>query len=87
MKVVRITVSAFDTDRQSEPEFQRELTERLLKAGFILSDNYPIIRQPRSDIDGADFIQLQYSWFDKFDIDIQYFKWKIWKWFKVKFGV
>ena len=85
MEIKRITVSALEVERQSEPEFQKELNQRLQKAGFRFDD--PIIRQPRSDIEGAaDFIQLQYSWWDKFDVDIEYFKWRIWKWFKINFN-
>jgi hypothetical protein len=76
-------VSALDVARQSEPEFQKELNERLQEAGFRFDD--PIIRQPRSDIDGADFIQFQYSWWDRFDVKLDYFRWRIWKWFKINF--
>jgi len=82
MKIIRLTVSAFDVARQTEPEFQKELDGRLKRAGFRFDD--PIIRQPRSDIYGAaDFIQLRYYWWDRFDVYIQYFHYRIWKWFQV----
>lgn len=66
MRIKRITISAQEVLKQKEPEFQKMFTKRLIKAGFNLKD--PIIRQPRNDIEGADFIQLRYSFWDRFDL-------------------
>lgn len=63
MQIVRITLSAEEVLKQKEPEFQLKLTKKLINAGFDLRDT--IIRQDRSDIDGADFIQLKYGFIDK----------------------
>jgi len=76
MKVLRITISGDEVNKQTEEKFQKKFTKRLLKAGFDLRD--PIIRQPRSDIDGADFIQLRYVIGDRLYANIQfYFKKKL----------
>lgn len=82
MRCLRITVSSVDIAKQNEPEFQKEFTERLLSAGFDLSEMNNIIKQPRSDVDAVDFIQFQYTIFDRWDVQIETFLWKIYKWFK-----
>jgi len=81
MRTIRLTVSSVDISKQSEPEFQKEFTERLVKGGFNLQD--PIIRQERNDVYAVDFIQFRYSWLDKFDVQLEYLSWRIWKWFKI----
>jgi len=85
MKTLRITVSSVDVAKQDEPAFQKELTERFIVAGFDLSQNNHIIKQPRSDCNAMDFIQFQYTWFDRFDVQADYFMWKVYKWFKKLF--
>ena len=85
MKTLRITVSGVDIAKQSEPEFQRELTDRFLSAGFDLSEKNNIIKQPRSDVDAVDFIQFQYRWWDRFDVLLDMWSWKLYKWFKINF--
>ena len=72
MEIKRITISAKEVLQQKEPEFQKKFTKKLRRAGFNFSD--PIIRQKRSDIEGADFIQLRYNFLDRFDlIDKKYY--------------
>ena len=85
MRCRRITVSSVDIAKQNEPEFQKELTERFMKAGFDLSEANNIIKQPRSDVDAVDFIQFQYKWWDKFDVKLEYLMWRVYKWFKINF--
>lgn len=82
MKVLRITVASSDVAKQDEEAFRGDLTDRLLASGFDLTQT--IIKQPRSDVHAMDFIQLRYNWFDRFDVKIQDFLWKIERWIRIQ---
>lgn len=83
MKTLRITVSSSDVAKQDEEKFRGDLTDRLIAAGFDLNDT--IIKQPRSDVQAMDFIQFKYSVFDRWDVQIQDFMWKIERWVRINF--
>lgn len=82
MRTLRITIASSDVANQDEESFRGDLTDRLISAGFDLNDT--IIKQPRSDVQAMDFIQFKYSIFDKWDVHIQDFMWKIEKWIRIR---
>ena len=84
MKTLRITVASSDVAKQDEESFNENLTDRLIAAGFDLQA--PIIKQPRSDVQAMDFIQFKYNVFDRYDVQIQDFFWKVERWFRVQFS-
>ena len=82
MKVLRITVASSDVAKQDEESFMDELNDRLKAAGFDPQNT--IIKQPRSDVKAMDFIQFRYSIFDRWDVQIQDFFWKIERWIRIQ---
>jgi len=84
MKTLRITIASSDVAKQDEESFNEDLTDRLIAAGFDL--NSSIIKQPRSDVKAMDFIQFKYNIFDRYDVQLQDFFWKIERWFRIQFS-
>jgi len=82
MKILRITVASSDVAKQDEESFRDELNDRLIAAGFDPQNT--IIKQPRSDVKAMDFIQFRYSVFDRWDVQIQDFFWKIERWIRIQ---
>ena len=79
MKILRVTVTKNEIGNDQE-EFDKRLQEHFKAAGFDSTST--VIRQTRTDIDGVDFIQFRYTWWDIIAGRAHYYYWDMKNWLR-----